>query len=96
MKQVLKDYPELTQFAFEAARRAGVTPFLKAFRGGTDGVKLTFKGLPTPNLFTGGNNFHGKLEYNSRNRLERMTATLMNLIEIFAEKGRSLCTHTRR
>jgi tripeptide aminopeptidase len=87
MKEVLKNYPELTNNAMEAAKRAGLKPFLKPIRGGTDGSNLTFRGLPTPNLFTGGGNFHGKLEFNSRKGLEKSTETLVNLVQIFAEKS---------
>ncbi|MFN2407579.1 MAG: hypothetical protein ABR594_16125 [Pyrinomonadaceae bacterium] len=73
--------------AMEAARRAGLKAFMKPIRGGTDGARLTFRGLPTPNLFTGGSNFHGKLEFNSRRGLEKSTETLINLVQIFAEKS---------
>jgi tripeptide aminopeptidase len=86
MKEVLKEYPELTDNAIEAARRAGVKALIKPIRGGTDGSWLTFQGLPTPNLFTGGANFHGKLEFNSRRGLEKTTETLINLVQLFAEK----------
>jgi tripeptide aminopeptidase len=87
MKVVLKDHPELIANALEAARRAGVEPFMRPIRGGTDGSKLTFRGLPCPNIFTGGHNFHGKLEFNSRRGLEKTTETLLHLVQIFAEKG---------
>ena len=87
MKEVLKDFPQLTDNAMEAARRAGVKPFLNPIRGGTDGARLTFEGLPTPDLFTGGSNFHGKLEFNSRRGLEKTTETLINLVQIFVEKN---------
>jgi tripeptide aminopeptidase len=87
MKEVLKNYPELTNNAMEAARRAGLKPFMKPIRGGTDGARLTFQGLPTPNLFTGGSNFHGKLEFNSRRGLEKSTETLVHLVQVFAEKS---------
>jgi tripeptide aminopeptidase len=86
MKEELKKYPHLTENAFEAARRAGLKPYMDPIRGGTDGARLTFRGLPTPNLFTGGNNFHGKLEFNSRRGLEKSTETLIHLVQIFAEK----------
>lgn len=86
MKEELKKFPQLTENAFEAARRAGLKPFMDPIRGGTDGARLTFRGLPTPNLFTGGNNFHGKLEFNSRRGLEKSTETLLHLVQIFAEK----------
>jgi tripeptide aminopeptidase len=88
MKEILKDYPQLTDYAIEAAKRAGITPEIRPIRGGTDGSNLTARGLPTPNLFTGGHNFHGKLEWNSRRGLEKSTATLVNLVQIWAEKSR--------
>ncbi|HEX6280209.1 MAG TPA: peptidase T, partial [Pyrinomonadaceae bacterium] len=87
MKEVLKDYPQLTDFAIEAAKRAGVTAALRPIRGGTDGSRLTARGLPTPNLYTGGHNFHGKLEFNSRKGLEKSTETLVHLVQVWAEKG---------
>jgi tripeptide aminopeptidase len=86
MREVLKDLPHLTEYAFEAARRAGVEPFTKPIRGGTDGSKLTVRGLPCPNLFTGGYEFHSKLEFNSRRGLEKTTETLVHLAAIFAER----------
>ena len=87
MKEVLKDYPQLTDYAIEAAKRAGVDAELRPIRGGTDGSNLTARGLPTPNLFTGGHNFHGKLEFNSRKGLEKSTETLVNLVQVWAEKS---------
>ena len=87
MKEVLKNFPQLTDNAIEAAKRAGVTPEIRPIRGGTDGSNLTARGLPTPNLFTGGHNFHGKLEWNSVKGLEKTTETLVNLVQIFAEKS---------
>src|SRR5205085_9469569 len=87
MKVMLKDYPELTQNVLEAARRAGLKPFVKPIRGGTDGSRLTFMGLPTPNIFTGGENFHGKLELNSRRGLEKTTETLIHLVQMFVEEA---------
>jgi tripeptide aminopeptidase len=88
MKEGLKEFPELTDNAIEASKRAGLKPYIKPIRGGTDGARLTFEGLPTPNLFTGGENFHGKLEFNSRRGLEKTTETLINLVQIFAEQAK--------
>jgi tripeptide aminopeptidase len=88
MKEVLKDYPQLTDYAILAAERAGVKAQLRPIRGGTDGSRLTARGLPTPNLFTGGHNFHGKLEFNSRKGLEKSTETLVHLVQIWAEKSK--------
>ncbi len=87
MKEELKNHPELVNNAMEASRRAGVKPFMLPIRGGTDGARLTFQGLPTPNLFTGGSNFHGKLEFNSKRGLEKSTDMLVHLVQIFAEKS---------
>jgi tripeptide aminopeptidase len=86
MKEVLQHHPQLTEYAFEAARRAGIEPFLKPIRGGTDGSKLTFRGLPCPNIYTGGHEFHSKLEFNSRRGLEKTTETLVHLAQLFAER----------
>lgn len=87
MREVLVEHPQLMDNAMEAARRAGVEPYLEPIRGGTDGSKLTFRGLPCPNIFTGGHNYHGKLEFNSRRGLEKTTETLVHLVQIFAERG---------
>jgi tripeptide aminopeptidase len=86
MKEVLKHHPQLMENAFEAARRAGLSPYTMPIRGGTDGSKLTFRGLPCPNIFTGGHEFHSKLEFNSRRGLEKTTETLVHLAQIFAER----------
>jgi tripeptide aminopeptidase len=85
IKDVLKDQPQLIDDAIEATKRAGLTPVVRPIRGGTDGAQLTFRGLPTPDLFTGGYNFHGKLEFNSRRGLEKTTEMLVNLVQIVAK-----------
>ena len=87
MKEVLGKHPHITQFALDAARRAGLTPYVKPIRGGTDGSRLTFRGLPCPNIFTGGHEFHSKLEFNSRRGLEKTTETLLHLVRLVAEHG---------
>ena len=87
MKEVLREHPEITQYALDAVRRAGLEPFTKPIRGGTDGSKLTFRGLPCPNIFTGGHEFHSKLEFNSRRGLEKATETLVHLVQIVAESA---------
>jgi tripeptide aminopeptidase len=85
MKEILGQHPHITQFALDAARRAGLTPYLKPIRGGTDGSRLTFRGLPCPNIFTGGHEFHSKLEFNSRRGLEKTTETLVHLVQLVAK-----------
>jgi tripeptide aminopeptidase len=89
MNEVLRHHPQLIENAFEAARRAGLEPFIEPIRGGTDGSKLTFRGLPCPNIFTGGYNFHGKLEFNSRRGLEKTAETLVHLVQVFTERTAS-------
>ncbi|MBI4863414.1 MAG: peptidase T [Candidatus Riflebacteria bacterium] len=87
MHDVLKDVPFVTDFAAEAMRSAGVTPVFKPVRGGTDGSDITFKGVPTPNLFTGGHNPHSRFEWISSRDMEKAVLTLVNLVRIWAEKG---------
>jgi tripeptide aminopeptidase len=83
----LEPHPEVVANAVEATRRAGLEPVLKGMRGGTDGSILSFKGLPTPDLFTGGHNWHSVLEFNSRRGLEKSTETLLHLVQVWAESG---------
>ncbi|HET9371603.1 MAG TPA: peptidase T [Vicinamibacterales bacterium] len=85
MNDVLQHHPRLVELALAAAARAGLTPTTRPIRGGTDGSKLTFRGLPCPNIFTGGHNFHSRLEFNSRRGLEKTTETLVHLVQLFAE-----------
>jgi tripeptide aminopeptidase len=87
IQDVLKDHPHLVEDAIEATRRAGLTPVTAPIRGGTDGAQLSFRGLPTPDLFTGGYNFHGKLEFNSRRGLEKTTEMLVHLVQVVATAG---------
>lgn len=87
MIQVIDNYPELLNNAKLAAERAGITAFTSSSRGGTDGSSLSFMGLPCPDIFTGGHNFHSKLEFNSRRGLEKTTETLVNLAQVFVEQA---------
>ncbi|HEU5217532.1 MAG TPA: peptidase T [Gemmatimonadales bacterium] len=84
MKDSLDRYPALIANAMEATRRAGLTPTLTAIRGGTDGSNLTSRGLPTPDLFTGGHNFHTRQEFNSRKGMEKTVEMLVHLVRLFA------------
>jgi tripeptide aminopeptidase len=84
IQDVLKHHPHLVEFALEATRRAGLTPTTRLVRGRTDGAYLSFRGLPTPDVFNGGYNFHDKREFTSRRGLEKTTETLIHLVEIVA------------
>ena len=80
MREVLDRHPEVVERAREAIRRAGLTPKEKPIRGGTDGSRLSFMGLPTPNLFAGEHNFHSRLEWTSRQDLEKAVETIVQLV----------------
>ena len=86
-KEVLDRRPEIVEYAREAIRRTGLTPRDGAVRGGTDGSRLSFMGLPTPNLFTGGHNYHSRLEWASVQDMEKAVETIVNLCRIWEEKA---------
>ena len=73
----------------EATRRAGLEPKWVPIRGGTDGSRLTEKGLPTPNIFTGGQNYHGKTEWLSVYGMEKSVETVVHIAQVWVEKCRS-------
>ena len=85
MKYVLDKYPEVVEKAMKAARMAGLQPKLHSIRGGTDGAKLCYMGLPTPNLATGMHNFHSKLEWISIQDMKKSVEVILNLIKVWAE-----------
>lgn len=84
MKEQVTPYPELITRAQEAMKMAGVTPIIKPIRGGTDGSRLSYMGLPCPNLFTGGMNFHGKYEYCSLTTMNKALQTMIHLASLWA------------
>ena len=86
MKQVLDRHPRVMALALEAVRRAGVTPRQSSIRGGTDGAQLSFKGLPTPNVFAGGVNFHGKQEWVSVEWMVKSAETGLNLAALWGNE----------
>jgi tripeptide aminopeptidase len=73
---------------WEATRRAGFEPKWVPIRGGTDGSRLTEKGLPTPNIFTGGQNYHGPTEWLSVYGMEKSVETVVNLTQVWVEKSK--------
>lgn len=85
MREVLDAHPAIVERAREAIRRVGLTPVEKPIRGGTDGSRLSFMGLPTPNLFAGEHNFHSRLEWTSRQDLEKAAAVIVELARVRAE-----------
>ncbi len=85
MKQVLDNHPVVIQKAEQAMREAGLTPVRKGIRGGTDGARLSFMGLPTPNLFTGGNNVHSRLEWIVLEDMEKAAEVIVRLMKAWTE-----------
>ncbi len=85
MRDGLEKDPRVTDCLWEATRRAGLTPRWVPIRGGTDGSRLTEKGLPTPNIFTGGQNYHGLTEWLSVEAMENAVSTVVNLAQIWVE-----------
>lgn len=86
MKEIILEHKSIIDTAFKAIEMAGVTAKVVPIRGGTDGARLSFMGLPTPNLFTGGENFHGKYEYIPVSSMEKAVASILNIIKLVSEK----------
>lgn len=87
MKLVLDKHPHVTEYAMEAMRRSGLTPTQTSIRGGTDGSRLSFMGLPCPNIFAGEHAFHSKLEWVSIQDMNKAVETLVNLAAIWEERA---------
>jgi tripeptide aminopeptidase len=87
MKVILDRHPEVVENALEAVRRAGMTPKRGSIRGGTDGSRLSFLGLPCPNLFAGGHAFHSPLEWISRQDMEKAVRVLIELVQVWEERA---------
>jgi tripeptide aminopeptidase len=87
MKQVIDRYPAIIDNAMEAIRRAGLKPVKTSIRGGTDGSRLSFMGLPCPNIFAGEHAFHSRLEWVSVQDMEKASQTIVHLAMIWEERA---------
>ncbi len=87
MKEVLDVHPQVVENAKEAIQRAGLEVKMESIRGGTDGSRLSFMGLPCPNLFAGEQAIHSKLEYISVQDMNRAVQTMVHLVQIWEEKS---------
>jgi len=85
MKEKLDQHPLILSNLHEAVRRTGIEPFTQAIRGGTDGARLTEQGLPTPNLFTGGMNYHSRTEWVALAAMVRASQTVVELAGLWAD-----------
>jgi len=86
MREKIEPVMYIVDIAKEAMKKAGITPIIKPIRGGTDGAKLSYMGLPCPNIFTGGHNFHGKYEYISLQSMIKTVETIVNIAKIVHDK----------
>jgi tripeptide aminopeptidase len=86
MKEILDQYPQIMEIGLEAIGRAGMHPERRSIRGGTDGSRLSFMGLPCPNVFAGGHAFHGKQEWVSRQDMEKAVLTILHIASLWEEK----------
>ena len=86
MREVIDRFPEVIEAAEEAVRRIGVEPVHSIIRGGTDGARLSHRGLPTPNLFTGGSEYHSRREWASVQDMAAAAAMLVELAQVWAER----------
>ena len=87
MKRVIDAHPEIVDYAIEAVRRTGLEPVRSSIRGGTDGSRLSFMGLPCPNIFAGEHAFHSRLEWVSRQDMEKAVQTIVHLAAIWEERA---------
>ena len=85
MKEIIQEHMYLIDIARSAMEELNIEPVIIPIRGGTDGATLSHKGLPCPNLCTGGHNFHGKFEYISVQSMERTTELLLTIVKKFEE-----------
>ncbi len=86
MREVLEPVFHVVETAKQAMLELGITPIMKPIRGGTDGAQLSYMGLPTPNLFTGGFNFHGPYEFLSVETMEKSVQVILKIIELYASR----------
>jgi len=86
MREKIEPVMHVIDLAFDAMKQVGVTPDVKPIRGGTDGARLSFEGLPCPNIFAGGHNFHGRFEYVPVQSMEKAMQVIIKIVENIAKK----------
>ncbi len=87
MKEILAKYPQVIDNATEAMKRSGLNPVTRSIRGGTDGSRLSFMGLPCPNIFAGEHAFHSRLEWVSVQDMEKAVEVIVNLAQVWEERS---------
>lgn len=87
MREKIEPVKEIVDIAYEAMQNLGIRPIVNPIRGGTDGSQLSYMGLPTPNIFTGGENYHGKFEYVSVDNMVKATNVIIEIAKLFEQKA---------
>jgi tripeptide aminopeptidase len=87
MKKMIEPHMHIVETARQAMELVGITPIIRPIRGGTDGARLSYMGLPTPNIFNGGHNFHSRYEFVPVQSMEKATETILKIIELYQEKN---------
>lgn len=87
MREKIEPVKEIVDIAEQALKNLSIVPIIEPIRGGTDGAQLSFKGLPTPNIFAGGENFHGKFEFVSLESMEKATQVIIEVARLFEEQA---------
>jgi tripeptide aminopeptidase len=87
MKEILDKHPQVAAYAEDAIKRAGLTIIKESIRGGTDGSRLSYMGLPCPNIFTGMQNIHSKLEWIGVNDMLKASESIVHLCQVWEEKS---------
>jgi tripeptide aminopeptidase len=87
MREKIEPVKEIVDLASKAMKNLDIEPVMKPIRGGTDGSQLSFMGLPTPNIFTGGENYHGRHEYISVDNMIKATQVIVELVQLFEQEA---------
>jgi len=87
MKEKIEPVKEIVDIAYQAMKNLDIEPIIQPIRGGTDGSQLSYMGLPTPNVFTGGENYHGKFEYISVENMIKATKVIIEIVKLYEEKA---------
>lgn len=87
MKKVLDQHPQVVEYALEAIAQTGLKPVRSSIRGGTDGSRLSYMGLPCPNIFAGEHAFHSRLEWVSKEDMQKAVDVILNLVQIWEQKS---------
>ena len=87
MREKIEPVKHIVDIAYDAMKKLDIEPVIQPIRGGTDGSQLSYMGLPTPNVFTGGENYHGRYEYISIENMVKATNVIVEIIRLYEERA---------